>query len=134
MESSSEERRVGKECSTGGSATLYKKHSITTGSVASSVVTTQWGSRERLRVLRDWTLLLNQNVLFFQAEDGIRDLYVTGVQTCALPISDKEWSRRRGTRGIRLPSPRAHARAGQSLRSEERRVGKECRSRWSPYH
>src|SRR6266496_6618713 len=23
---------------------------------------------------------------FFQAEDGIRDLYVTGVQTCALPI------------------------------------------------
>src|SRR5690349_23530031 len=27
-------------------------------------------------------------VFFFQAEDGIRDLYVTGVQTCALPISD----------------------------------------------
>src|SRR5690349_22931314 len=26
---------------------------------------------------------------FFQAEDGIRDLYVTGVQTCALPISGK---------------------------------------------
>src|SRR5690349_23962432 len=25
---------------------------------------------------------------FFQAEDGIRDLYVTGVQTCALPIFD----------------------------------------------
>src|SRR2546428_7345325 len=27
------------------------------------------------------------NVFFFQAEDGIRDLIVTGVQTCALPIS-----------------------------------------------
>src|SRR5215469_16208523 len=26
---------------------------------------------------------------FFQAEDGIRDLYVTGVQTCALPISER---------------------------------------------
>src|SRR5699024_11345958 len=26
--------------------------------------------------------------LFFQAEDGIRDRNVTGVQTCALPISD----------------------------------------------
>src|SRR5438874_11082135 len=26
---------------------------------------------------------------FFQAEDGIRDLYVTGVQTCALPILDR---------------------------------------------
>src|SRR5690349_24452571 len=28
---------------------------------------------------------------FFQAEDGIRDLYVTGVQTCALPICDLVW-------------------------------------------
>src|SRR6267378_6062773 len=27
---------------------------------------------------------------FFQAEDGIRDLYVTGVQTCALPILLRE--------------------------------------------
>src|SRR2546430_8836424 len=26
---------------------------------------------------------------FFQAEDGIRDLTVTGVQTCALPIFDR---------------------------------------------
>src|SRR5215471_19652993 len=34
---------------------------------------------------------------FFQAEDGIRDLYVTGVQTCALPI----WARRRGSAHIR---------------------------------
>src|SRR2546430_3163165 len=28
---------------------------------------------------------------FFQAEDGIRDLTVTGVQTCALPISVNVW-------------------------------------------
>src|SRR5205085_5342045 len=28
-------------------------------------------------------------IFFFQAEDGIRDLTVTGVQTCALPISDR---------------------------------------------
>src|SRR2546430_13210763 len=28
---------------------------------------------------------------FFQAEDGIRDLTVTGVQTCALPISPRRW-------------------------------------------
>src|SRR2546430_6858365 len=35
---------------------------------------------------------------FFQAEDGIRDLTVTGVQTCALPISiDTQWHRRSGT-------------------------------------
>src|SRR5690606_40921549 len=31
------------------------------------------------------------NFFFFQAEDGIRDFHVTGVQTCALPISfDKD--------------------------------------------
>src|SRR2546430_4528408 len=38
-------------------------------------------------------------VFFFQAEDGIRDLTVTGVQTCALPISvgpDDFWRRRSG--------------------------------------
>src|SRR5690606_40335723 len=29
----------------------------------------------------------NVCILFFQAEDGIRDFHVTGVQTCALPIS-----------------------------------------------
>src|SRR5690349_23456450 len=37
----------------------------------------------RERVLQ----LLQPHRFFFQAEDGIRDLYVTGVQTCALPIS-----------------------------------------------
>src|SRR3712207_7646180 len=28
----------------------------------------------------------------------------------------------------------AYYRLGEQMRSEERRVGKECRSRWSPYH
>src|SRR5256885_10920707 len=42
-------------------------------------------------------------VFFFQAEDGIRDYKVTGVQTCALPISTMcdRWcgpSRRRASR------------------------------------
>src|SRR6266496_3613036 len=36
-------------------------------------------------------LLLARRVFFFQAKDGIRVLYVTGVQTCALPISRKSW-------------------------------------------
>src|SRR5690606_39389816 len=31
-------------------------------------------------------------VFFFQAEDGIRDFHVTGVQTCALPISVPSWA------------------------------------------
>src|SRR2546421_8856970 len=35
------------------------------------------------------TDVVDFGVFFFQAEDGIRDLIVTGVQTCALPISRK---------------------------------------------
>src|SRR5205085_3778515 len=93
---------------------------------------------------------------FFQAEDGIRDLTVTGVQTCALPISEQaapRTPRRPRARKLR-PSPRAASsspttrssrrrRAQRSrrphrrplkLRSEERRVGKEGRGRWSADH
>src|SRR5256885_12052363 len=44
------------------------------------------------------------SIFFFQAEDGIRDYKVTGVQTCALPI----WPR-----GIR---PRAPVLAGRRVR------------------
>src|SRR5215203_6929158 len=69
---------------------------------------------------------------FFQAEDGIRDIGVTGVQTCALPIS----SSRRCHQPSRSsqPASRSSACTTGATRSEERRVGKECRSRWSPYH
>src|SRR5688500_20329377 len=77
---------------------------------------------------------------FFQAEDGIRDYKVTGVQTCALPIFYG--------RSYRKASPEAAADDIASIaepnvflvddvafihpehRSEERRVGKECRTRW----
>jgi len=43
-------------------------------------------------------------LFFFQAEDGIRDLIVTGVQTCALPISDRNGGRAMGyaVRGRRM--------------------------------
>src|SRR5256885_3608071 len=73
-------------------------------------------------------------VFFFQAEDGIRDYKVTGVQTCALPI----FCAPRAPSASRFPSARTFATiwsaARRVIRSEERRVGKECRSRWSPYH
>src|SRR5687768_18133003 len=85
---------------------------------------------------------------FFQAEDGIRDVAVTGVQTCALPISCQGGEqyplvspvadqpppdgaghdRQRGREGDHEPE----LELAQVQRSEERRVGKECRSRWSP--
>src|SRR2546421_9350315 len=97
-------------------------------------------------------------LFFFQAEDGIRDLIVTGVQTCALPISQPRAKRRgcdisapaaaneqRSIASGGLPGGPNHAKTGRPVsispspglfawRSEERRVGKECRSRWSPYH
>src|SRR2546430_4448724 len=94
---------------------------------------------------------------FFQAEDGIRDLTVTGVQTCALPICSSRLAVSSALTKlipVALPPGRAMLATRPSLtgssgtpntigivevaalaaRSEERRVGKECRSRWSPYH
>src|SRR3712207_9554491 len=127
-------------------------------------------------------------IFFFQAEDGIRDIGVTGVQTCALPICDVYktseaywderiktlsgrpelplkkgdlsevphyrrlsytietalWEKLKEICGRKKISPSMVLLAGFSeilacwsqtkCRSEERRVGKECRSRWSPYH
>src|SRR5262249_59936412 len=75
---------------------------------------------------------------FFQAEDGIRDWSVTGVQTCALPIL--KLSHLHGSwiveawmeDGKNEPAGRQQQR--RECRSEERRVGKECRSRWAPNH
>src|SRR5256885_9116445 len=93
---------------------------------------------------------------FFQAEDGIRDYKVTGVQTCALPICSA--SNVVGTQvkpcvftlipeseSIFITSSwtiylhfvllsSSNCLSSHLSRSEERRVGKECRSRWSPYH
>ena len=83
---------------------------------------------------------------------------MTGVQTCALPIlleldkmrkvtgvhvkeigrlvyaiEQEHGSRETLTKGL-LSLTNALGYAGDKMRSEERRVGKECRSRWSPYH
>src|SRR5437868_9521397 len=46
---------------------------------------------------------------FFQAEDGIRDRNVTGVQTCALPISSTRW---RSTRQPWLSALLTHRKRG----------------------
>src|SRR5690606_41119525 len=71
---------------------------------------------------------------FFQAEDGIRDFHVTGVQTCALPIYGAGPQRGDVGAGVGFAHADApHVGAGQD-RSEERRVGKECRSRRARSH
>src|SRR5690606_40890058 len=91
-------------------------------------------------------------LFFFQAEDGIRDFHVTGVQTCALPISAAAFSMARppATEPVKLtwsilPEPSSFSvcawlstrfwntffgRPAISKRSEERRVGKESGARW----
>src|SRR5690606_39570238 len=93
---------------------------------------------------------------FFQAEDGIRDFHVTGVQTCALPISRVAVLREFTRLGATSEADKAAAKQSyfsilqlaptdvtalselegialeekdRQLRSEERRVGKECTSR-----
>src|SRR5437879_9378829 len=89
-------------------------------------------------------------IFFFQAEDGIRDTSVTGVQTCALPIlgtkgalavinetaaasgplTRREMVRRLAA-GVAWPLVAGSHRIHELLRKdrEERRVGKECRCR-----
>src|SRR5690606_39565862 len=99
------------------------------------------------------------DIFFFQAEDGIRDFHVTGVQTCALPIlawpsitASSARSERLGSNGeppeiitanTSSPLSRSALQKTKSSpviafqdsplsRSEERRVGKEWRARWEP--
>src|SRR5207245_4588470 len=86
--------------------------------------------------LRPYSLFRQSlSFFFFQAEDGIRDATVTGVQTCALPISYYErcfqWDPNTQY-DARLRAARLYDRElkDRNRRSEERRVGKECRSRW----
>src|SRR5437588_2422851 len=95
--------------------------------------------------------LVSITIFFFQAEDGIRDHCVTGVQTCALPICKNDPPMEAAgftAQVIILNHPgqisagyapvldchTAHIACKFAERSEERRVGKECRSRWSPFH
>ena len=67
---------------------------------------------------------------------------MTGVQTCALPIypyygTSLEGSGVTPTTSIATKEQEKEAKKEARKfrrRSEERRVGKECRSRWSPYH
>src|SRR5690606_41127984 len=99
---------------------------------------------------------------FFQAEDGIRDFHVTGVQTCALPIfffiaypspcllnlakllcCQVVWRDVASSRSSSFTHIASVAHVNiisqilqtdaLSSRSEERREGKECRSRWSTH-
>src|SRR5256884_1833188 len=49
---------------------------------------------------------------FFQAEDGIRDVAVTGVQTCALPIYEEAKDSGHGAQGVHVIVVKADAKIG----------------------
>src|SRR5687767_15411586 len=99
---------------------------------------------------------------FFQAEDSIRAKLVTGVQTCALPIPAPPAPAPAQAEPVKTapapvvadaPKPAPEVKKAEPVkpkakaapppsppapslldeRSEERRVGKECISRWPPY-
>src|SRR2546423_3707632 len=108
---------------------------------------------------RSWPPSPAPRLFFFQAEDGIRDKLVTGVQTCALPISPYmgPWLAETVRQCDGLVQDMSYwtfsdvfeeggvvktpfyggfgllAAGGIPKRSGERRGGEECRSRGSPY-
>src|SRR5438067_4821556 len=115
--------------------------------------------RRRFTILQTSTPVVEVCVFFFQAEDGIRDRNVTGVQTCALPISPfglpirirlprflageaaiEEWQESETSLGIRVTISNRLFGAffGYEGAFERDRksvvVGKECRSRWRARH
>src|SRR5207249_8059555 len=92
----------------------------------------------------------DHSTFFFQAEDGIRDRNVTGVQTCALPISSpvgrllKQWRERRRISQLGLAveaeiSTRHLSFLETGRAQPSREIGRascreECRTRGGPYH
>src|SRR5256886_8291666 len=89
-----------------------------------------------MQTMYDMTLGGHVSVFFFQAEDGIRDLTVTGVQTCALPIyagpgdsDEAEGNHRERDRAECLRQGAAEDRSHDEPGSEDDRVNSERGSR-----
>src|SRR3712207_7973744 len=96
---------------------------------------------------------MSTRFFFFQAEDGIRDIGVTGVQTCALPISEAVAAGTPLEPTVGATALLSRGSVGDAVAqvqrrlgidddgifgpitegSEERRVGEGCRARWSPH-
>src|SRR2546427_5505529 len=77
----------------------------------------QLGIRPVINCMGAWTIIGASKYFFFQAEDGIRDLTVTGVQTCALPICSA--LRACGVRRLRPAGQVGHGEAGDQDRLPE---------------
>src|ERR1044072_5434105 len=72
-------------------------------------------------------------VIVTNTPDGVRRPVATSILTLILALAPKLFIKDRITRAGRWAETTNHMGVGLT-RSEERRVGKECRSRWSPYH
>src|SRR5258705_4439438 len=89
------------------------------------------------------------HIFFSQAEDGIRDADVWSSDVCSSDLSqfglcqvtaifddsvEIYFARQLVNERLQEAKDRLPPGVQVEMRSEERRVGKECRSRWSPYH
>src|SRR3989454_4226428 len=72
-----------------------------------------------------WKSVVGTNV----ASDALSHVASAGVIGGAVIVIGEDYGE-----GASILQERTHSAALKSSRSEERRVGKECRSRWSPYH
>src|SRR3712207_9457470 len=103
--------------------------------------------RRHTRYWRDWSSDVCSSDLVslrgFVAEDELLELYANALAVCYLPFDeDYGYVTLEGmlsSKPVVVPRDGGGAtefveHGSEGLRSEERRVGKECRSRWSPYH
>ena len=100
-----------------------------------STVPTAFGEKMVLRLLDPLTFQLKVDTLGIEEEERRRINHIFQKNVCwtASPSRCSRWS------SLPISTPgagrlRLGCRRRALLRSEERRVGKECRSRWSPYH
>src|SRR2546429_3110666 len=89
--------------------------------------------RRHTRCSRDWSSdVCSSDLLGQAAVEGAAQGAWAFTELKATPDEPKP-----DVEGVTLvcdPKEMKEVAAGQRVRSEERRVGKECRSRWSPYH
>ena len=80
--------------------------------------------------MNDLFSLAGKNILITGSAQGIGFLLATGLGKYGAQIIINDITAERAE----LAVEKLHQEGIQAVRSEERRVGKECRSRWSPYH
>src|SRR3989440_807236 len=90
--------------------------------------------RRHTRSDRDWSSDVCSSDLHQPAADGQGDRVLSARLARILRELSNALGVAKPRSGDTPPTPLGGVEAMEARRSEERRVGKECRSRWSPYH